>query len=322
MAIPSVAFKRQNHRLLLCEDARKAELLAQLIAENADRRIMVVTSGDAALLNVPDTVAVLTDDALESAEACDLLISYDLPEAPQRYLARMALAREGALVLLGQADRPRLMGIETLLGRAISQERPEGFAPAETSEPTQRPKRYKKPSARLNGEAAPKKAPAKAGADAPRKAKPAAPRKPKASGVSRYIGTDENGKPMFSGKTGERNHRYDGKPHDEESLAAKKEWEAKRKKNGGKKPYDAKKNSPFKGENDRRKPFEKTGEPRSSESGEKKAYNKKPDAKGAKKPYSAKKPYDAKKTETPSDKPKRPVRRIKASALKKEEPKK
>jgi len=317
MAIPSVAFKRQNHRLLLCDDARKAELLAQLLAEHAGRQITVVTAGDTAAISLPGGVTLLTDDALEGAAKCDLLISYDLPDAPQRYLERMALAREGALALLGEADRPRLMGIEMLLGRAISQERPEGFAPEEAPKPTQRPKRYKKPSARLYEEEAPKKAPAKPQGKG-------APRKPKDSGVSRYIGTDENGKPMFSGKTGERNHRKDGKPHTEESLAAKKEWDEKRKKSGGKKPYDAKKKAPFKGENDRRKPFEKTGEQRGSESGEKKAYGKKPDSKGAKKPYAAKKPYEAKAKESaaPADKPKRPVRRIKASALKKEEPKK
>ncbi|WP_345984861.1 hypothetical protein WCX49_09525 [Sulfurimonas sp. HSL-1656] len=283
MAIPSVAFKRQNHRLLLCQEARKGELLSLLLAEHDGKKITVVTAGDTAAINVPDTVTVLGDDALEGAESCDLLISYDLPEVPQRYLERMALAREGALALLGEEDRSRLMGIEMLLGRAISQERPEGFAPEESAAPTQRPKRYKKPSARLYEEDAPKKAPAKP------KGK-GAPRKPKESGVSRYIGTDENGKPMFSGKTGERNHRADGKPHTEESLAAKKEWEEKRKKSGGKKPYDAKKKPPYKGD---------------------------------------KKPYDAKKsTDKPADKkaestkPKRPMIRIKAEKLKKSEPKK
>ncbi|MHC3995595.1 hypothetical protein ACXWTF_12290 [Thiomicrolovo sp. ZZH C-3] len=282
MAIPSVAFKRQNHRLLLCEDTRKDELLAQLLAENADRKISVVTAGDAAAISVPDTVTVLNDDALEDAEGCDLLISYDLPEVPQRYLERMALAREGALVLLGEADRPRLMGIEMLLGRAISQERPEGFAPEESAVPAQRPKRYKKPSARLYEDAAPKKAPAKP------KGK-GAPRKPKESGVSRYIGTDENGKPMFSGKTGERNHRHDGKPHTEESLEAKKAWDAKRKQQG-KKPYDAKKKPPYKGE---KKPYD-------AQKGPGKPAEKKPEG----------------------TKPKRPMIRIKAEKLKKSDPKK
>lgn len=287
MAIPSVAFKRQNHRLLLCEDTRKGELLAQLIADNAERKITVVTAGDTAAISLPGTVTVLGDDALEGAEACDLLISFDLPEVPQRYVDRMALAREAALVLLGEADRPRLMGIEMLLGRAISQERPEGFAPKEAPAPTQRPKRYKKPSARLYEEAAPKKAPVKP------KGK-GAPRKPKESGVSRYIGTDENGKPMFSGKTGERNHRKDGKPHDEESLAAKKEWEEKRKKNGGKKPYDAKKKPPFKGE---KKPYDAQ--------------------KGPGKPAAA-----AQEKKPESAKPKRPMIRIKAEKLNPKPPKK
>ena len=289
MAHSPVPFKRGNHRLLLCEASRKDALLAHLIETHSDKRIVVVTSGSAAAITVPESVTLLNDENVsENATASfDLLISYDLPETPQHYLERLALAEETALALLGETDGRNLLGIERLLGRAIPQERPEGFAPAEAAKPAQPPKRYKKPSARLNAEAAPKKAAVKpkgAETGTNRKPKPAAARKPKASGVSRYIGKDENGKPMFSGKTGERNHRYDGKPHGEESLAAKREWEEKRKKNGGKKPYDM---------------------------------NKKPASKGPKKPYDAKSKTNA----APADKPKRPVRRIKADKFKSTEPK-
>lgn len=331
MPIPPVALKRRNHRLLLCDQTKKPALLAQLIATHQDLRIAVVTAGDAAALSLPGGVAVLTDAALpkENEASFDLVISYDLPAEPQRYLERLALCDDLALTLLGEDDRERLLAVEMLLGRAISQERPDGFAPAVPEQPKHAPKRRQKPGAPQRNDAAPKKAPFN------KEAKP--PRKPKASGVSRYLGTDENGKPIFSGKTGERNHRKDGKPHTEESLAAKKEWEAKRKQQGGKKPYDANKKPPFKGENDRRKPFDNAGEARSSEGGEKKAYaDKKPAFRGEKKPYDAKAPFKGNKKpfgakgpakgpkaqDADAAKPKRPPRRIKADAFKPTEPKK
>lgn len=287
MHIPPVALKRKQHRLLLCTDANKKDLLAKLIHENEGRRIAVVASDDTDNLYIPENVTLLMDDAL-SEETYDLLISYDLPADPAHYFARLALAGNEALALMGETDQKNLLAIELLLGRTISQERLEEYAPELPPQPKPKPRAKRAPekSERKPREQRPEKAPFK------KEAKPAAKRKPKESGVSRYIGTDENGKPMFSGKTGERNHRYDGKPHTEESIAAKKEWEAKRKKSGGKKPYDAKKKPPFKG-------------------------GKKPDdAKGQGKPGA---PARDKKPE--STKPKRPMIRIKAEKLKPKEPK-
>ena len=37
----------------------------------------------------------------------------------------------------------------------------------------------------------------------------------------KFLGKDENGKPIFSGKTGERNHYWDGKPRTDEEKANK-----------------------------------------------------------------------------------------------------
>jgi superfamily II DNA/RNA helicase len=287
MHIPPVALTRQHHRLLLCMDEKKQDLLAKLIHENEGKRIAVVFADDTDRVYVPENVTVLTDDAL-SEETFELLISYDLPADPAQYLSRLALANETALTIFGETDQKNLLGIETLIGRAISQERPEEYAPELPPQPKPKPRAKRAPekSERPPREPRPEKAPFK------KEARPAAKRKPKESGVSRYIGTDENGKPMFSGKTGERNHRKDGKPHTEESIAAKKEWEEKRKKHGGKKPYDAKKKPPFKG-------------------------GKKPDdAKGPGKPGAP-----AREQKPESAKPKRPMIRIKAEKLNPKEPK-
>jgi hypothetical protein len=327
MPLPPVALKRKNHRLLLCENTKKQDLLAKLLLENEGRRIAVVFSDDAQKVSVPENVVVLTDDTL-GGETFELLISYDLPLDPAQYFARLALCADTALTLLGESDRKNLLAIETVLGRAISQERPEGFAPQAPAQPKQLPKRFNKAVSPAPKAREPQKPPFK------KEARPAAKRTPKESGVSRFIGMDENGKPMFSGKTGERNHRKDGKPHDEESMTAKKEWDDKRRENGGKKPYEAKKKPPFKDDNDRRKPQERSGEQRSGESGGKKAYDdKKPAFRGDKKPYDAKapskgkKPYGGKRPAgtgaakaDDTGKPKRPPRRIKADDYKPTEP--
>lgn len=283
MNIPPVALKRKNHRLLLCTDAKKKDLLAKLIFENEGKRIAVAVYDDTEKVYIPEDVTLLMDgDPCEAK--FDLLINYDLPADPAFYFARLTLTEETALTLMGESDQPHLLAIETLLGRAISQERPEGYAPELPTQPKPKPKRRApEKNERTLREKRPEKAPFS------KESKPAPKRKPKASGVSRYIGKDENGKPIFSGKTGERNHRKDGTPHDEESLAAKREWEAKRKKQGGKKPYDAKKSAPSRGE---------------------------------RKPNDAKKgPGKPKDRTADTPKPKRPVRRIKAEALKKSEPK-
>ena len=358
MAIPPVALKRRNHRLLLCEDTRKPDLLALLIESHQDKHIAVVTSGDAAALAVPANVTVLSDDALpeKGAASFDLIISYDLPAAPQRYLERLALADDTALALLGDADRAHLLGIETLLGRAVSQERPEGFAPELPAAPKPKPKARRLPGEKGQAprEKRAEKAPFKKEAGTGQK------RMPKASGVSRYIGTDENGKPMFSDKTGERNHRKDGRPHDEESLAAKREWNERRKSASGKKPYDRnskpahqdgernektkkfdqKDDRPRRFENKPRSEEERGRKPREEREGKneyraKPAYgNKKPfkgdrkeadgkaPFKGNKKPFGGKRPSSAPAVKADdAGKPKRPPRRIKADKFKPNEPK-
>lgn len=285
MTIPPVALKRKHHRLLLCKDTKKKDLLAKLIFENEGKRIAVAVFDDAESIYVPEGIALLMDgDPCEAA--FDLLISYDLPADPQLYFSRLALTEATALTLMGESDQPHLLAIETLLGRAISQERPEGYAPElpAQSAPKLKQKRIAKRDERSPREKRPEKAPFK------KNSKPGEKRAPKASGVSRFIGLDENGKPQFTGKTGERNHRHDGKPYDDENLAAKKEWDAKRKKQGGEKSYGTKKKPPYQ---DGKKPYEaKKGDSRPEE----------------------------KKSQKP--KPKRPMIRIKAEKLNPKTPKK
>jgi len=131
MHIPPVALKRKNHRLMLCTTPRKHDLLAKLISEHEGKRIAVAVSGSPETIPASASITVLSDDALldSGAETFDLLISFDLPADPALYFARLALAADTALTLFDEAEQPLLLAIETLLGRSIMQERPEGFAP-------------------------------------------------------------------------------------------------------------------------------------------------------------------------------------------------
>lgn len=142
MALTPVALKRRNHRLLHCASKQKNALLARLIREHTGKNILVITAGDASAVSPHENVTVLTDATLDEAEGrtFELLISFDLPETPQDYMLRLGKTSGLALILLDEEDRPRLYGIETLLGRTIIQENVPEFAPKAEDEVKKRPK--------------------------------------------------------------------------------------------------------------------------------------------------------------------------------------
>ena len=226
------AIKRQNHRLHPCDAQRKCELLAHLIAQHADQRILVVTSGDPALLApfAAETVTVADDAslAMPSEPTCDLVISFDIPESAVAYMTRLAQAKQFAFALLDPSEQPRLYPIETLLGRTILQETLPGFepeAPAATPKSFKKPKSHKRTPRPADGTektekwAKQNRKPSRP-ADAADKTDKRAKHK---HNSSRYLGKDADGKAIFSGKSGERNHRYDGTPKtDAEKVAGKK----------------------------------------------------------------------------------------------------
>lgn len=222
MALPPVARKRRNHRLLHCAAEHKNTLLARLIAEHEGKRILVLSAGDPQDISAAASVTVVADAALDTVEngTFELLISFDLPETPQVYIDRLAKTSELALILFGLEDRPHLYGIETLLGRIIIQENLPEFAPVAPSKPkTEHPQERKR---KPRPDAGKGRRDFKKEDRPPKKHDDGKPQgKRPAKGVSRYLGRDENGKPIFSGKTGERNHRYDGKPHEPKPDKAK-----------------------------------------------------------------------------------------------------
>lgn len=308
MSSSTVSVKRHNHRVHPCEPERKAELLEFLITRNAGLSILIVTANDPEILQASvkdEHVVVMSDTALTDAPElrCDLLISYDLPEKAIVYMARLARTKTYALILLDPKEQKQLYPIETLLGRNIMQEVLGGFEPRSDTplvkedrkvkerQPKQKykPSREDKRDDRKYDEKTTredKRPPHKSVS----KEKTASDKRSKQKREpSRYIGKDENGKPIFSGKTGERNHRYDGTPKESREKAAYK--------GSGKKPEFS--------ENGEKK---RTGKPnsfdaRSSEQSKEKKPWEKAKAAGSKKPYTSsegkKKPFKSASSSRP-----------------------
>lgn len=354
----SLTIKRQNHRIHPCNVSRKNELLSHLAGLYGDKKIVVVTAGSTETITLPKAadITVIDDETLARSGdlACDILISYDLPEKALVYMARIAKSRDYALILMDNEEQKRLYGIETLLGRTIIQEVIAGFEPDfgiaaekkskeeakarraarddENAKRDARPKRDFKPRSDTRRE--------ETGEFRDNKRPPRKPyssqedkqqdRPAKKDQKPRFLGKDENGKPIFEGKTRERNHYIDGTPRTDAEKAQRTPYANKPKffgdkpKNtdkskgteGGKKPYGEKKSFGDKKPEGEKKPY---GEKKSF--GDKKGFgDKKPygDKKsyGDKKPFGEKKPYDAKKSSDAPSEPKRPPRRITVKSLK------
>ncbi len=301
-----ISLKHNKHRIHPCPNDKKLSLLNLLIAQNGTLDIVVATAEDTQAIKEAITasnVKVLNDkELLKLPELrCKLLISYDLPSTAILYMARVAKATEGAIILLDKDEQKQLYPIETLLGRVIRQEIVAGFEYAveekikREQKPFDRPKRegerserkpfdkpkYDKP--KRDGERSERKPfekpkydkpkrdsekPERKPFDKPKYDKPKYDKpkregerserkpfdkpkydKPKTEGErserkpfdkpkfdkpkrdgekseqksydkpkrddkksNKFLGKDESGKAKFSGKSGERNHRYDGTP--------------------------------------------------------------------------------------------------------------
>lgn len=281
-----ISLKHNKHRIHPCPNDKKLSLLNLLIAQNATLDIVVATAEDTQAIKEAITasnVKVLNDkELLKLPELrCKLLISYDLPSTAILYMARVAKATEGAIILLDKDEQKQLYPIETLLGRVIRQEIVAGFEYAveekikREQKPFDRPKRdgerserkpFEKPKydrPKRDGERSERKPfekpkydkpkrdsekPERKPFDKPKYDKPKYDKpkregerserkpfdkpkfdKPKKDGEkseqkaydkpkrddkksNKFLGKDESGKAKFSGKSGERNHRYDGTP--------------------------------------------------------------------------------------------------------------
>lgn len=231
MANPAPILKRHNHRVHPCKNEKKEALLKQLLEQNNTKKIIVVTAEKSELTTEQENVSIVSDKELYNTPElrCELLISYDLPEQDIIYMSRMTKSDSHALILLDPSEEKLLHPIERLNGRTIMQEYIEGFSEIPVEKQAQPEKLEKN-----RGERKPRDdrkefkprdkdfkprdkdfKPRDNKFDKPKFDKPRGDKKPwdkKEKPEGKFIGKDENGKPIFSAKSGERNHAYDGKP--------------------------------------------------------------------------------------------------------------
>lgn len=215
MSENTITIKAANHRIYQCQNDKKTALLNRLIEENKNLDTLVVCSSDAASIKEAiesKDVRVVEDRELvkDKELKCEFLISFDMPVKAIVYMARVSRASQKAVMLLNESEQRLLHSIETLLGRAIKQEVLEEFmyeaAPKKEFDPRAKKILTKDQITEIAK---------KRHEDATKTEKTIEMEKQwakKKKEPNKYLGKDENGKAKFSGKTGDRNHRYDGTP--------------------------------------------------------------------------------------------------------------
>ena len=226
MSSETIKIKPNNHRIYQCPNDKKSELLNKIIEENPNADILVMCSCNPQQIkeNLQNKdVRVLEDKELikEKELTCEYLVSYDMPIKAIVYMARVSKAAQKAVMLLDESEQKELHAVETLLGRAIKQDRIEGFEyPQKESKSSDKPQKKKLSKDEIKEVA--KKRYESSTQEKPKFDKPKRDFKnddkkddkwaKKKKAPNKFLGKDENGKAIFSGKSGERNHRYDGTP--------------------------------------------------------------------------------------------------------------
>jgi len=234
----NLTIKPNNHRVYQCPFEKKIELLNLLVQENAGKSIVVVTAQDAKIiedgLENKDIQVIEDRDLIKDKELrAQIIIGFEMPIKNIVYMARASKATENSFMLLDESEQKELHFVEMLLGRAIKQESVEGFnypVVEEDEKPKAKKlskdeikevakKRYEKSTNTQDAAFEKKKSfdkPKKEfKKDAKRSERPKDDKwAKKKKAPNKFLGKDENGKALFSGKSGERNHRYDGTPRD------------------------------------------------------------------------------------------------------------
>ncbi len=244
MSVDTIIIKRHNHRVHPCDRSQKLELLKHLITLHSDKEILVIAAVDIEALEEKidaDNVTFVSDSQLleDPKVKCDMIISLDLSSSPEQYVKRLNQTNTFALLLADDKDQQELYKIETLMGRTLNKEVLSDFEPASYIKDREAAKDLKDRQEynRKNQE------------ERDEKRKKAWAKQKK---ESTYLGKDEDGKAIFSGKTGERNHRYDGTARTEEEKRENPKYKSK--KMGGSKPWDEQKRD---GKRDEKKPWDK-----------------------------------------------------------------
>lgn len=217
----TLKIKQNNHCVYPCTQAQKIELIQKTIEENKGLNIVIACSKDAttiknALQN--ESVTVVEDkEFVMSDKEYDMLISYDMPIKALIYPARVAKVTKKAVLLVEESDQSMLHSIEMLLGRSIRQDVIEGFGHVQEEKVT--PSYPKKLSKEKIKEVAKQRYESQVKPPEEKEERKSSPTpeqwQKKKKAPNKFLGYDDNGKAKFSGKSGERNHRFDGKPKDD-----------------------------------------------------------------------------------------------------------
>lgn len=229
MSSTKPTIKATNHCVHPCPNDKKLALVKELIAQNSSEDIIVVASLDTKSIEefLQDSKIKVIDDRTlikDSELSCSYLISYDIPAKAVIYMARLSHTTAKAALLVNETEQKLLYPIETLLGRVIQQKPITGFEYVVVEKPKQDPKAPKKLSKERIKEIAKKNYDEKVDTPKPESQRPKREHKSndekasqwekKKKAPNKFLGKDDDGKAIFSGKSGERNHRYDGTPRD------------------------------------------------------------------------------------------------------------
>ncbi len=236
MSSTTITIKRFNHRVHPCDRSQKLALLKHLIALHSDKEIVIIAARDIAELEQEldaDNVTLKSDkELIENTKfQCDMIISLDLAENPENYIKRLSQTKTFALLLADDKEQQELYEIETVMKRTLTKEIISGFEPLSYIHAEREAKNLKERQL-VNKEK-------QAERDDKRARQQNGPSSKKRE-ESKYLGKDENGKPIFSGKTRERNHRHDGKPKDEseKQFTPKLRYTRDNAQNSERKPWD------------------------------------------------------------------------------------
>lgn len=236
MSASTLTIKPANHRVHPVIQEKKIELLKLLLEQNTQLSIFIFTEkmqNELSEIAHSTNVKLLPDTELQDGMQADYVISLDLPKDASIYIQRVKAATQKAALLLNQEEQNALYPIETLLQRALKQEIISGFG--YPSKPKSAPKEETKAATfapRKNFEKKPfvksdkpkkdfEKKPFEKSEKPKKDFKIQKPKGDTKKKENRFLGKDENGKAIFSGKSGERNHYFDGKPKPKEEQGNK-----------------------------------------------------------------------------------------------------
>jgi len=216
-----ISIKHNQHRAYPVNTDKKIALLQHIVNESTAKNIIIVSAEenseikeaiDAQNITIVDDRTLYNDKELKA----DLLISFDVPTKAIVYMSRLSHTTAAATVLLSKEEEGLLHSVEMLLGRAIKQEVLAEFSnvtqlktPKEREEikARKREKNLKDETPTFKSKDNSKENDAKAKQWEKKKKEP-----------NKFLGKDEDGKAQFSGKTGDRNHSYDGTPKERKDF--------------------------------------------------------------------------------------------------------